>query len=74
MCLGSDNFHNQSGSDLDIPAGELFGFNTGNFVEVPAGVICSSKVSSPSSGLGVSVTNCTEQEMGNALMATYPGS
>ena len=44
VCIGSDDsvwLHNLSGSNLDVPAGELFGFNTGSFVEVASGVIFS---------------------------------
>lgn len=36
--LGSLWLVNRSGNDIVLPAGELFGFNTGTFQEVPSGL------------------------------------
>jgi hypothetical protein len=31
---------NRTASPLNIVAGELFGFNTGSYVEIPSGMAC----------------------------------
>jgi len=38
--LGSIWVLNKSQNQIVLPAGELFGFNTGSYVEVPAGYMC----------------------------------